>query len=304
MTLMPHDDRKSKMAEQVRAGATAILRTGGEMAGRGAAHAGTWWKGIAAWYRFVHYRRADTRFAIFPHWFRFLEAMAILVSAVLLLVLFADPLLLAAMNTPGWTPQPVFEWITWFGKTDWILYPTGVALIGYSLWRRGGIGGKLGVQWHSIMLATYFLFTSVAFSGLLTNLFKILFGRARPPHVGEGAIWDAIPFHSAYEYASFPSGHATTAGAFAIAMALLFPRLRVFFLLAGVWIAISRPALGVHFPSDVLAGFCFGGAFSYYYARSFARKRLLFAFDDAGGVTLHARQSDFVPGVLRGKAGQ
>ncbi|MGI9400523.1 MAG: phosphatase PAP2 family protein, partial [Rhizobiaceae bacterium] len=98
------------------------------------------------------------------------------------------------------------------------------------------------------------------------------------------------PFTRGYEFASFPSGHATTAGAAAIALALLFPRLRSLFVVAGIWVAISRPALGVHFPSDVLAGFCFGAAFTYCYARSFARKRLLFAFTKNGQVVPRYRK--------------
>ncbi|MEC9342964.1 MAG: phosphatase PAP2 family protein, partial [Pseudomonadota bacterium] len=59
---------------------------------------------------------------------------------------------------------------------------------------------------------------------------------------------------------------------------------RVFILLLGVWIAVSRPVLGVHFPSDILAGFCLGGVFSWLYARAFARKRLLFGFNRDGGL--------------------
>jgi len=56
------------------------------------------------------------------------------------------------------------------------------------------------------------------------------------------------------------------------------------FVVAGVWVALSRPALGVHFPSDVFAGFCLGAGFTWFYARSFARKRLLFGFDEKGGI--------------------
>ena len=262
--------------------------------------AGGWWRDIADWFRFVHYRRPDTRFSVFPPPLRIAEFLAIGASAVAVTALIADPLLLQAMAGPGWQPSPVFETVTWFGKTDWILYPTGVALIAFSLWRRGWIGSRAGLRWHSIMLAVYYLFTAIAFSGLIALALKNLIGRARPPFMTGSGVWESFPLRDSYDFASFPSGHATTAGALAIALALLFPKLRVFFLLAGVWIAASRPALGVHFFSDILAGFAFGGAFSYYYARSFARKRLLFAFNDEGGLRLSPRQAAFLPRQLRG----
>ena len=53
---------------------------------------------------------------------------------------------------------------------------------------------------------------------------------------------------------SFPSDHASAA--FAIAVALLFFSRRVgaVFLAAAVVISVSRVALGLHYPSDVLAG--------------------------------------------------
>lgn len=274
----------------------------GEFAAASGEAGAEWWKGVRAWFRFVHYRRPDTRYAIFPPLFRMAEILAVAASIIAMLVLIADPFMLSVMRSPDWQPHPVFNTITEFGKSDWILYPTGAALIGFSLWRRS-MSRKGGFNRHSVMLAVYYLFTTIAFAGLLATLFKNLVGRARPPFVSEGLVWESIPFGDSYDYASFPSGHATTAGALAIALALVFPRLRVFFIVAGVWIAVSRPALGVHFPSDVVAGFAFGGAFAYYYARSFARKRLLFAFGEGGRLRLADRQSRFVPAGLRGGTG-
>jgi undecaprenyl-diphosphatase len=57
---------------------------------------------------------------------------------------------------------------------------------------------------------------------------------------------------------SFPSGHAATAAAGALAFARIWPAAAIpAWTLAGV-IAISRVALGVHFPADILAGFLLG----------------------------------------------
>ena len=256
-----------------------LQETGG--AARSVLH---WWQGVAAWFSFVHNRRPDPSSPVLPITIGTVLAALLVVAGTLFLVAFVDPPFLSLIQQDGWQPDGAFELITEFGRSDWFLYPTGIALIAFSLFRRGGMAARSVHRVHTIFLAVYFVFTSIAFSGLLTMLFKILFGRHRPEYVEAGYVWQSSVFTRGYEFASFPSGHATTAGAAAIALALLFPRMRSIFIVAGIWVAISRPALAVHFPSDVFAGFCFGAAFTYVYARSFARKRLLFAFTDTGNI--------------------
>jgi membrane-associated phospholipid phosphatase len=241
-----------------------------------------WWQGIANWFAFVHYRRPDVSHPVFPNPVQSAQWLAFFAAVLAVLVTFGDPLLLEFIRHPDWNAPYIFLIITELGTSDWILYITGVMLIGFTIRRPGDMKLRSMYRAHTIMLGAYFIFTSIAFSGLLTNLFKMLFGRARPKFVLEGEFWTSNPFGDNYEFASFPSGHATTAGALTIALVLLFPRFRILFLVIGVLIAISRPAIGVHFPSDVFAGFCFGAAFTYIYARSFARKRLLFAFSHSG----------------------
>ncbi len=243
-----------------------------------------WWQGVTGWFSFVHHRKPDLSSPVLPIDLGTVTAALLVIAGTVLLALFVDPPYLSFIQQEGWQPDGAFELITEFGRSDWFLYPTGIALIAFSLFRRGGMAARKLHRAHTIFLAIYFVFTSIAFSGLLTMLFKFLFGRYRPEYVEAGYVWQSEPFTRGYEFASFPSGHATTAGAAAIALALLFPRMRWIFIVAGIWVAISRPALGVHFPSDVFAGFCFGAAFTYVYARSFARKRLLFAFADAGNI--------------------
>ena len=57
---------------------------------------------------------------------------------------------------------------------------------------------------------------------------------------------------------SFPSGHAATAFAGAVALSYLWRRGAPLFFLLAAAIAFSRVYVGVHFPGDVLAGAALG----------------------------------------------
>jgi undecaprenyl-diphosphatase len=56
----------------------------------------------------------------------------------------------------------------------------------------------------------------------------------------------------------FPSDHATAAFAIAVAIALRKRGWGIFALVAATVLSVGRVALGVHFPSDVLAGAALG----------------------------------------------
>lgn len=259
--------------------ATGAAATAGFMAG--------WWRGVAGWFRFVHFRKPDKRFPVSGGLLRSAEMAAIAATAILMTVIAVDPLFIAMLNDRSAAGIAFFRRLTELGEAAWALYLIGALLLAFSLVPRGALARRRRIDLHDLQLGFYFLFTTVAFSGLIATALKNAIGRARPEFTPDGMVWLGRSFADNYDFASFPSGHATTAGALAMGLALLAPRLRVFLLLAGVWIAVSRPVLGVHFPSDILAGFCFGAWFSWIYARSFARKRLLFAFAPDG--SLHTR---------------
>jgi undecaprenyl-diphosphatase len=82
---------------------------------------------------------------------------------------------------------------------------------------------------------------------------KDLVQRARPFEV-HPTIHPLYVVHSS----SFPAGHAATALAGAVLLACVAPRLSPLFLGLAVAICFSRVYVGVHYPSDVLAGAAIG----------------------------------------------
>jgi undecaprenyl-diphosphatase len=68
------------------------------------------------------------------------------------------------------------------------------------------------------------------------------------------------PLASAPSELSFPSAHATSSLAAAVAMGRVAPGSRLPLLLLAIGICTTRPYLGMHYPSDVLAGAALGAA--------------------------------------------
>jgi len=245
-----------------------------------------WFVSIRSFFRLINNRRLDIRFRVFPNSKIFI--VALLTSAVLitLLSIFADPVFLQWLQAGNAQKDGWFAYTTDIGKSNWMLVLSGSILLVMSLFRTDRFDTRKLIRWHGVSLSFYFFFTTITFSGLLALLMKNAIGRPRPRFVEDMQVWQLSPFGDNYEFASFPSGHATTAGAATMALALLFPRLAVFMALAGIWLATTRMAIGVHFPSDVVAGLLFGASFSWLYAREFARRRLVFQFNPAGKLKL------------------
>ena len=95
---------------------------------------------------------------------------------------------------------------------------------------------------------------AVGLAALLVTMLKEAFDRARPPLAD--ATLDPVGIVPAS--ASFPSGHAATAFAAAVAIGLVHPRLRRPLLALALIVALSRVYLGVHYALDVLAGTALG----------------------------------------------
>jgi undecaprenyl-diphosphatase len=104
--------------------------------------------------------------------------------------------------------------------------------------------------------AAFAALAAAGLAGLLVAILKATFDRARPPLVDPALD----PVGTVPVTASFPSGHAASAFAAAVAVGVLFPRLRKPLLALAATIALSRVYLGVHFATDVLVGSLLGAA--------------------------------------------
>jgi len=109
-----------------------------------------------------------------------------------------------------------------------------------------------------------YLFSSVAISGILVIIIKVIFARYRPPKFINEELYGFNWFDVGYIVNSFPSGHSTTAFSVFVSLAMLFPKYRWPFVIFASLIALSRVALGVHYFSDILVGSLLGTLVSLY----------------------------------------
>jgi undecaprenyl-diphosphatase len=208
-----------------------------------------------------------------PNFFRRVESRALILAIALACALWAffniasevtegdtaalDRHVLLALRTAGDPADPIgsrnFEEamrdVTALGGFTVVTLVTVVGVLAFLIHRRPR---------HALVLGA-----TVLLAELSSDLAKAFYARPRPDLVS----------HGSYVYsASFPSGHSLLSAATFLTLAVLISSLEtrratkvmvfVLAVLLVIAIGISRIYLGVHWPSDVLAGWALGSAWA------------------------------------------
>ena len=128
--------------------------------------------------------------------------------------------------------------------------------------------GNAGILWIILALLMVILCkdkkggwsagAALVLSGIIINLLiKPLVARDRPCWIADPSTFaQLVPIPKDY---SFPSVHSSAAFAFSVAIFPYYRKWSIASLVLSVLIALSRMYLFVHWPTDVLAGWCIGG---------------------------------------------
>lgn len=158
---------------------------------------------------------------------------------------FDVPILLFARNLASDGLDRVFLFFSAVGY-QWGVVPFDIALIAALAWRRR-------------MREGVFAGVAIVGSALLNLSTKQFFARDRP------TLWESIAPETTY---SFPSGHAMGSATLAWVLLLLAWRTRwrwpvaIAMIAFAAMVAFSRVYLGVHYPSDILAGWAAASAWT------------------------------------------
>lgn len=208
-------------------------------------------------------------------------AIAVSIGVLLLGMFFVDAQISARMRgLPHWLTS-FFDSITDYGKSGYVLWPLGLLFL--FLCALPPILPRFQQRvLATIMVRIGFLFTAVAVPSLFDTIIKRMIGRARPFTTGHPDPFVFRPFVWTNDYASLPSGHATTAFAILVAFSAIWPRGRPYFLVYALLIAVSRVVVTAHYPTDVAAGALVGIVGALLVRRWFALQRLGFSIGSDG----------------------
>lgn len=199
---------------------------------------------------------------------RLLASLTLLVGLILLFTQIADAVF--EQETHAFDKAILLALRTGNDPTQMI----GPAWLAASFRDITSLGGFTVITLVTVLAASYLLAAGKARNAVILTLaislgavaesgLKLLFSRARP---------DVVPHLVDVQTMSFPSGHAMmsaitylTLGAM-LARAQPTRRLRLFILSVGVFLTLligtSRVFLGVHWPTDIMAGWTVGGAWA------------------------------------------
>jgi membrane-associated phospholipid phosphatase len=227
-----------------------------------------------------HSRRAEAA----RRWARQSLLLAVGIGAAIIVLMVA----LDATEI-GWMPPRGTAWLwpvrilTDFGKSAYVLWSLVAMLLAIALLFPSARGTARSVL-VGFGTRVLFIFFAVLLPALTGEIIKDIVGRGRPFVGGQANAFNFSHFAGTEAYASFPSGHATTAFALAFAVSAVWPHLRSVMLIYAVMIGATRLVLLAHHPSDVVAGALLGVIGAMLVRYWFAARHLAFTIRRDGAI--------------------
>lgn len=248
-------------------------------------------------------RQAPTQGRTRARLFRFDRTLILICVAALLLGVFSAafldvPVARMALQSPP-SLRAVAQRFSDLGLSNYMLIGSAIVMLAVYLLRRRPAFAQKRAALDLLGERAWFIFATVALSGILVQVLKHLVGRARPKGIATLDAFHFDAFSIKASLASFPSGHSTSIFALAMAVSLIAPRFRVPAFGLAILVALARVVLAAHFVSDIVAGAALGLITTVALAGVFADRAVAFTRED-GILVLKGR--GLIMAMLRGQA--
>ncbi|WP_150466697.1 lipid A 1-phosphatase LpxE [Francisella sp. SYW-9] len=153
----------------------------------------------------------------------------------------------------------IFRDITNVGKAEYILIICIVIILVRLVCDPKRVTERFETLFNKLSVYAGFMIATVAISGIVGQILKMIIGRARPKFFLQYGSHYFEHFHApGYNFASMPSGHSITVAAMFLAFMYMLPRLKYMWYVLIVIFAGSRVIIAAHYPSDVIFGVAIG----------------------------------------------
>ena len=130
---------------------------------------------------------------------------------------------------------------------------------------------RFTLQLRTLSGVPAFLFLSIAASGVIVDVLKVVFGRLRPKLLFQSDLYGFAWLSWRPDHWSFPSGHSATIVALMTALWFLWPQHILFYILAAAIVCLSRVVVGAHYLADTFAGALIAVLTTHYMAQLFTK---------------------------------